>query len=109
MKSSIITEGRATIVFARGPKKFGPWNAREQKILDYFIKYLGEQYRELINPDDIMEGLPNGLYMTKHLRENRNNCWSIFAPRPEIAVGGDRIVAISKETGKVVCDQIVGE
>jgi hypothetical protein len=75
--------------------------------LDLFVKYLGEQYLGIIKQEDIMDGIPDdaGVYRVA----NMVHCWALYVPELIPRVGAGRLVAISKDTGKVVCDQVAGE
>ena len=74
--------------------------------LSIAIKYLGEQYLGQLEVDD---KLPSGIYIGS---SEFDNSWSIYVPQRaqhSMFVGGGRYILISKKTGKIICDQVVGD
>lgn len=78
-----------------------------EKALSIAIQYLGEQYLGKLQVNDELPAFP--IYKTS---EEFENSWSIavpqIAPSP-MYVGGSRYILISKKTGKIIFDQIVGD
>jgi len=81
----------------------------KQKPMEIFIRYLGEQYLGFITPLDIMDGLPEDVCIYE--RASFDDCWAMYVPhlKGSMCIGESRLVAISKKTGKVVFDQMVGQ
>lgn len=76
-----------------------------EKALSIAIKYLGEQYLGKLHVSD---KLPDCLIYNK---EQYHNSWSITVPEVASSCnldGGSRYIFISKKTGKIVFDEIVG-
>lgn len=78
--------------------------ARE-KALSIAIKYLGEQY---LGKLQVSDKLPDHQIYNK---EQYYNSWSITVPEMAFTCkldGGSRYIFISKKTGKIIFDEIVG-
>lgn len=76
-----------------------------EKALAIAIKYLGDQY---LGKLQVSDKLPDCLIYNK---EQYHHSWSIKVPEisfPYKLDGGSRYIFISKKTGKIVFDEIVG-
>jgi hypothetical protein len=74
-----------------------------EEALSIAVKYLGEQYLGHLHASD---DLPSPIYGTKA----KKNSWVIAVPQLDsFYVGGSRFVLISKETGRIIFDGVVGE
>ncbi len=78
-------------------------NCTREAALSIAIKYLGEQYLGQLEVDD---KLPDGIYRGS---EEFDNSWSVAVPETHMRVGGCRYIVISRTTGKIVFDGVMGD
>jgi hypothetical protein len=74
-----------------------------EKALSIAIKYLGEQYLGQLEVTDVLPDEP--FYKSS---SDFDNCWVIYVSSPGM-IGASRYVLISKKTGKIFFDGMVGE
>ena len=70
-------------------------------------EYLVESVKDLVKTIEITEQEPAFGVIYKSYPEDR--AWYVQIPCPGCSVGGSRIIIISKETGGICFDGIVGE
>jgi hypothetical protein len=68
------------------------------------IELIGVYLTRNLKIADFFDGWPPGIY-----GRNCDSVWSIRLPPDINRVGGSRYIVVSKLTGEIVADQVVGE
>lgn len=75
--------------------------------LEIALRYLGTQYAGRITVESLKDQVDPSWTLYRHWEANA--AWYLIVPDLSPRIGGSRLVAIDKETGRILADQWVGE
>jgi hypothetical protein len=68
------------------------------------IQRIGAYLTRDLNIADFIDGWPEGSYGASH-----EPVWSLAIPPDQPRVGGSRFIVVSKATGEILADEVIGD
>jgi hypothetical protein len=81
---------------------FGWWNMDLSK--ERALQMIGVYLTRDLNVADFIDGWPEGAFIGSD-----ESVWSIEIPPDQLRVGGSRFIVVSRLTGKILADEMIGE
>lgn len=78
-----------------------------EEAFEVALRYLGTQYLGRIAAENLTDQLHSSISLYRHWSEGA--AWYLIVPDLKPRIGGSRLIAIDKATGKILADQLVGE